>query len=276
MLPLWFPLACFATFGAIWGSFVAALCSRWPKGESVASGRSRCDGCGQTIAVYDLIPIFSYLLLRGKCRACGQSIAPDTIWIEILAVLAGVAPLLFLPPDQALALAILTWLLLPLAILDYRHLWLPNSLVFALAVGGLLFAPLLTPESTPLERLWGAVGGYIVLQSVRLLFFAIRKIEGMGAGDPKLFGALGIWLGWEALPSVLLLASMFGLARVLWMVIIRRRTTQQVAFGTMLALAAVVWFVGAAFLLSPAPAFEMTTSITSSDCLRAAFAEALA
>ena len=248
IVPCWFLLICFTILGAIWGSFVAALCHRWPEGGSIASGRSRCDACGRTIAAYDLIPILSYLFLCGKCRACDQTIGRDAIAIEIAAALAGVVPLVFLPADQAFALAVLSWLLLPLIILDHRHLWLPNSLVLLLAVGGILAGPLLTPDVMALDRLFGAIAGYLVLQSVRLLFFALRKIEGMGAGDPKLFGALGIWLGWQALPPVLLLASLIGLAWTMFLFIIHKRTTREIAFGTMLALAALVWIIGTALL----------------------------
>ena len=243
-MPHWFLLICFGILGAIWGSFVAAMCSRWPNGESVTSGRSHCDSCGKTVVAYDLIPIASYLFLHGKCRACGQAIGAEAIWIEIVATMVGIAPLLLLPPEQALALALFGWLLLPLVILDHRHLWLPNSLVLLLAIGGVLFGLLLTPDVSAYDRVLGAVCGYLTLQSVRLVFFAVRKIEGMGAGDPKLLAALGIWLGWQALPMILLLATFFGLIWALYQIGIRRSKVQEVAFGTMLASGALVWTIG--------------------------------
>lgn len=243
-MPAWFLLASFATLGAIWGSFVGALCSRWPKGESVVKGRSHCDGCSRTIAGHDLIPIFSYLLLGGKCRHCGHPIPRDVPAIEIAALCLGVLPLALFPPGQALAVAIFGWLLLPLFILDYRHLWLPDRLIVLLAAASAIFGGLMLPEIAPIDRLWGGVAGYGVLQAIRLLFFAVRKMEGMGAGDPKLFGAIGFWVGWQGLPLILLLATLLGLFCAIVLKLPEKQTRSIVAFGTMLSASAlaIVYF----------------------------------
>ena len=197
--------------GAIWGSFVAALCSRWPKGESVTSGRSHCDQCGRQIAFYDLLPVVSFLLLKGKCRACGQNIGWMPLSIELAAVLTGSIPLLLLPADQAIAAAVFGWLLLPLIILDHQHLWLPNLMVLVLAVMGFAVGSMLTPDISLLDRVGGLFAGFLSLEIVRQVYKQFRRRNGMGAGDPKLFAALGIWLGWQALPIILLGASVIGL-----------------------------------------------------------------
>lgn len=230
--------------GAIWGSFAGALISRWPKSESIAAGRSACDSCGKTIAAYDLIPVFSYLVLRGRCRGCGQRIAPDIVAVELAAVIIGIISLFIMPPVQALAAALFGWLLLPLAILDFRHYWLPDRLVVVLGFAGLLAGPLLTPDLGWIDRVAGAAAGFFVLEAMRLVYRRYRQREGMGAGDPKLFAAVGIWLGWQALPFVMLLATAIGIA-----VAIARRPTVDgaqalLALGTFLAVGAVLylWF----------------------------------
>jgi leader peptidase (prepilin peptidase)/N-methyltransferase len=126
--------------GAIWGSFVAALCIRWPIGEQISNGRSRCDACQTTLAPKDLIPIFSFILLRGKCRYCRKSIGVGALYTELISAAIGLLAILLVPSESALAMAVFGWLLLPLVILDYQRLWLPNRFVIALAgvgtVGG--------------------------------------------------------------------------------------------------------------------------------------------
>ena len=224
--------------GAIWGSFVAAMCSRWPTGKSVATGRSHCDNCGHQIAAYDLIPIASYLLLKGKCRHCGGRIGPLSLAIELIAAVIGAVPVLLLPAEQAIAAAVFGWLLLPLIMLDYQHLWLPNRLVLLLAVMGVLAGPMLTPDIAWTGRATGMFAGFLSLEMVRQAYKLFRKHDGMGAGDPKLFGALGIWLGWQALPMTLLIASAIGLAVVSTLHVIAKHQRNALPFGSFLGVAA--------------------------------------
>lgn len=226
--------------GAIWGSFAGALTSRWPKGESIMAGRSVCDSCGKTIAGYDLIPVVSYLALRGRCRDCEQPIGTQILAVEMAAALFGFISVLILPPTQALATALFGWLLLPLAMLDYRHYWLPDGLILLLGVAGLIAGPMLTPDLEWTDRAFGAAAGFLTLETVRLLYKRCRARDGMGAGDPKLFAAIGIWLAWEMLPFVLLLATMIGLSCV---VARRLSATEQDAalpLGTYLAAASLL------------------------------------
>jgi leader peptidase (prepilin peptidase)/N-methyltransferase len=224
--------------GAIWGSFVAALCNRWPKGESIAKGRSRCDQCGRQIAPYDLIPIASYLLLNGKCRNCGQSIGRLPIATELAAALIGTVPVLLLPESQAVAAALFGWLLLPLVILDHQHLWLPNRLVLVLAVIGFLVGPMLTPDIIIEDRFAGMLVGFLSLEIIRQAYKKFRQRDGMGAGDPKLFGALGIWLGWHAVPFTLLGASAIGLISISMSVYMINQSRTAFPLGSYLGIAA--------------------------------------
>jgi len=240
MLPTWFLLASLGILGAIWGSFVAALCSRWPNGESVAKGRSRCDQCWRQIAFYDLVPVISFVLLKGKCRACGKKIGAMSLATELSAILIGMVPALILPEAQAFAAAVFGWLLLPLIILDHQHLWLPNPLVFLLAAMGFAAGTLLTPDVVMADRVLGLIGGFLSLEAIRLAYRKFRQLDGMGAGDPKLFGALGIWLGWQALPITLLGATIVGFVSIIGMQLATDIRRTAFPLGAYLGLAAYV------------------------------------
>lgn len=237
-LPTWFLLVLLGLLGAIWGSFIAALCSRWPNGETISTGRSLCDHCGTDIAAYDLVPVMSFLLLKGKCRACGQKIGALPLFVEVVAIFVATVPVLILPPLEAIAAAIFGWLLLPLVILDWRHLWLPDRLILILCAIGVFAGPALAPSATWLDRVIGLICGFASLELIRRGFKYLRGYDGMGAGDPKLFGALGIWLGWQALPMILLGASAIGLISVLVERTVAKKTTSFLPLGSFLGVAA--------------------------------------
>jgi leader peptidase (prepilin peptidase)/N-methyltransferase len=240
VLPFWYQSMLAMIFGAIWGSFVAALCSRWPRGERVSDGRSHCDHCQTTLGAKDLVPILSYLWLRGKCRYCGQSIGISALYIELVSAAIGLCAVLFLSGGQALAAAVFGWVLLPLVILDYQKLWLPNRLVLALALAGVCAGPFLTPEIGWLDRILGSVIGFIALEMIRQVFRKLRNVEGMGGGDPKLFGAIGLWLGWQGLPITLLLATIFGFLFVAAAYTLSKKSARQLPFGAYLGTSAFV------------------------------------
>jgi leader peptidase (prepilin peptidase)/N-methyltransferase len=227
--------------GAVFGSFIATLAIRWPQGRSVAVGRSACDGCGRTLRATELLPVASFVALRGRCSRCGTRIAPSHVVTELLGTAIGVIAGLVAPGFDGVAGAVCGWLLLALGAVDLAAFWLPDRLTLTLAiaalVGGMAGA---APDMT--DRLMGGAGGFVTLWLIAALYRQIRGRTGLGGGDPKLFGAIGLWLGWRALPVVLLVASLAGLAVVLVMAVAGRRptTTDRLPLGTLLA--------GAAFL----------------------------
>lgn len=236
--------------GAVFGSFIAALVIRWPQGRSVMRGRSACDGCGRVLAPRDLVPLVSALLSGGKCRYCSAAISPLHWRVEALAVLIGGSAGWMVPLPAAGAIAVFGWLLLALAALDITEFWLPDAMTGALGVAGLVsgaagFAPPLV------DRLIGGAGGFAALWLVGAAYKRVRGRDGLGGGDPKLLGAIGLWLGWQALPMVLLLACLIGFGVVLfWMLTGRRaRMDDRLPFGALLAVAA---YAGALAMLSPA------------------------
>ncbi len=200
-------------------------------------GRSRCDQCSKPIAPYDLLPVISYIFLKGKCRECGHNIGFQPIAVELVAASVGAVSCLLLPASQALAAAVFGWSLLPLIILDYKHLWLPDRLVVLLIIAGLLFGPLLTPVVSASDRAIGALAGFFSLEIIRLTYKISRNRDGMGPGDPKLFGALGIWLGWQSLPLTLLIASAIGLGILITARAATIRNQSIFPFGSYLAVA---------------------------------------
>lgn len=225
--------------GAIIGSFVAALAIRWPQGRSVMHGRSACDGCGRTLTGVDLVPLLSALALRGRCRTCGAAIDPLHWRVEAAGLVIGLVAGAVAPGLEGVAGAVFGWLLLALAALDLVAFWLPDRLTALLALGGvgagwLGFAP------DPLDRVIGGIAGFAALWGIATAYRAIRKREGMGGGDPKLFGAIGLWLGWQMLPAVLMIASMIGLGVVLSAHLRGRPMAADTAlpFGALLAIAA--------------------------------------
>lgn len=228
-----------AVVGAIIGSYVGVLVLRWPSGEPTAGGRSRCDSCERQLAWHDLLPLLSYLLLRGRCRYCKAPIDPVQAVAEWAgAILCGLAFYL-LPLENAAACALLFLLLLPLALLDARHLWLPDRLVIVLALCGLLLGGLTSGGAELMTRLFAAALAFAALEGLRLLFRAVRHKEGMGAADPKLFAALALWLSPYDLPLLILIASTLGIAFALFLTF-RKQSMQQLPFGSLLAAATVV------------------------------------
>jgi leader peptidase (prepilin peptidase)/N-methyltransferase len=159
--------------------------------------------------------------------------------IEAIAAAIGLVALLVLPGVPGLFVAASGWLLVALAILDLRYLWLPDRLTAALGVAGL--AAWLAGLAPPLaDRIAGGIAGYGALALIAWLYRRVRGREGLGAGDAKLLAAIGLWTGWQPLPLIVLGASVAGLAGAgLWRLAGRPVAAQTaLPFGCLLALAA--------------------------------------
>lgn len=215
---------------------------RWPNGESILSGRSRCDGCGIALRTYELIPIVSYLIQRGRCRTCCASIGRYSLLIELTSAALGLMAAILFPGVAAAAAAVFFWFLLPLAVLDWKHLWLPDGLIIILALSGLLIGEYVSGNPFS-DRLIGGVVGFFALQAIRIAYQKMRGAEGMGGGDPKLLGAIGLWIGWQALPVIVMIASAIGLG---WFLIEHgphSDNAQRLPLGSFLSAAATILVV---------------------------------
>ncbi len=230
-MPFWLPPLLFAP---VIGSFLGVLIRRLPAGQPVGLARSACEACGHTLSPAEMVPLLSYVALRGRCRACGAPIPAFHPAIEVAALLVAASAVLArawaggdggwddaagLWPGAAAGLwadCALGWTLLALAWIDAEHFLLPDLLTLPLVLAGLAWC--WWSETAEWEQ--GALGGHALgaalgyggLRAVALAYRALRGREGMGAGDAKLLGACGAWLGWAALPWVLLGAAVMGLA----------------------------------------------------------------
>jgi leader peptidase (prepilin peptidase) / N-methyltransferase len=207
--------------------------------------RSMCPSCAAPISALQNIPLLSWLLLRGRCAACGKPIGVRYPLVEALsgALSALVAwQLGFGWP--ALAALLLTWFLIALAFIDLDHQLLPDSLTLPLLWIGLLLSLWGSPGGAapvPVDvrsSVIGAITGYVSLWSVYHLFRLLTGKEGMGYGDFKLFAALGAWLGWQMLLPIILIAAAAG--SVVGLALIASRALKRstpIPFGPFLAAA---------------------------------------
>lgn len=230
--------ASLGVLGLIFGSFIATVALRWPEGRSALRGRSQCDSCHKALRAHELIPLFSFALQRGRCRACGGTIHPGHLGVEIAGALIGVAAGLVAPGWQGVAGAVFGWLLLALAALDLAAFWLPNVLTALLALTGVIDGLFFYPNFV--DRIFGGLLGFGLLYLVAFTYRHVRGREGLGGGDPKMFGGIGLWLGVSMLAPVLLAASVIGLAVALAVRISGRKMemTSRLPLGTLLAVAA--------------------------------------
>lgn len=237
-----------AMLGSIAGSFIATLCIRWARGERVARGRSHCDACGSPLAPRDLVPFLSLALAGGRSRCCGVAVDPLHSRVELMAAGLGGLAMALAPDERGAALALFAWLLLPLALLDARHFWLPDRLTVALALAGLVLGQFVSGHALP-DRLIGGAVAWASLALLGGLYRRLRGRDGLGMGDAKLFGAIGLWTGWMALAPILLVASLAGLAVAM---LAGKAAGDRLPFGTLLAAGAFLWSAsflrGSAFL----------------------------
>ncbi len=200
--------------------------------------RSCCPHCGHAIGALENIPLLSWLWLRGRCRACAAPISARYPLVELLTALLSVVVASRLPAEPVLlAYLLLTWVLVALTFIDLDKMLLPDPLTLPLVWAGLLVN--LLWQRVPLaDAVIGAMAGYLVLWSLYWAFKLLTGKEGMGYGDFKLLAALGAWLGWQALPLILLLSSLIGALVGLGLIALRRHQHgNPIPFGPYLALA---------------------------------------
>lgn len=239
-----------AVAGLIAGSFMATLVVRWPRGQRL-DGRSACDGCNVQLGTRDLVPLLSFVLAKGRCRTCGDRIDPVHPIVEALCAVVGGVALAISPDAAGLTAVVVGWLLVALAALDIREFWLPDVLTAALAMFAAMSAWVVDPPGT-IDRIIGGGAAFGSLWLIAALYRRFRRRDGLGGGDPKLFGAIGLWLGWQPLPFVLLGASGVGIVAALVMMARGRAVagTTRLPFGAAIAVAALtIWAISRAGLL---------------------------
>jgi leader peptidase (prepilin peptidase) / N-methyltransferase len=228
--------------GAVFGSFLNVVVHRLPRHESLVTPASHCPKCATPVKPYDNIPILSWLMLRGHCRGCGAGISVRYPLVEALTAALCVGAVLVHHSAAGIALNVtLILLLVPAAFIDLEHRIIPNRITALGAVLALALGLALDPAGEPGRLIaGGAAGGF-------LLIAALAYPGGMGMGDVKLAGMMGLFLGAAVAPA-LLIAMITGV--VVGSVVIARKGAEAgrktpVPFGPSLALGALVAiFVG--------------------------------
>jgi leader peptidase (prepilin peptidase) / N-methyltransferase len=230
------------------GSFAGVVVDRTARGESFATGRSHCEACQHDLQPYDLVPVFSWLALRGRCRYCHAGIRPSHLLIELAALSIAVSAFLFSTGPALWAGCLLGWTLLVMGLIDLKTLMLPDFGNYLLIASGMAVTYTLAADAA-IDHAIGAVSGFLTLFAVSWLYRQIRGRDGLGLGDAKLLAAGGAWLGWQALPGILAIAGVAGLI----VAIIAQNghgfdRYRVVAFGPYLALA--IWITWLAIAIA--------------------------
>jgi leader peptidase (prepilin peptidase)/N-methyltransferase len=228
------------------GSFLGVIIHRVDMPRTILWGRSACPHCQTVLRPRDLVPVLSWLLARGRCRHCGKALGLFYPMIELAALAVAVWSASLASGAAAWVSDLLGWTLLALAVIDARHLLLPDFLTLPLVPLGIAANALIDPENLE-PAVIGVVAGFLAIIAIRQLYWWWRRREGIGLGDAKLLAAAGAWVGWPGLPSVVLIAALAALAATLIRHIPRGSLSpaERVPFGSSLCLGIwIVWLYG--------------------------------
>lgn len=209
-----------------------------PEPYNLAVPRSSCPHCGHMITALENIPVLSYLFLRGKCSGCKKGISVRYPMVEaVTALLSVTIAWQFGFTWQTASALLLTWSLVSLSMIDFDHKLLPDNITLPLLWLGVLVN--INGTFVPLqESIIGVVAGYMVLWSIFKVHNLLTGKEGMGYGDFKLLAMLGAWMGWQALPVIILMSSFVGAAVGIALILFRGRDRNiPIPFGPYLAAA---------------------------------------
>ena len=254
-LPAWAGYAYFFVAGLVVGSFLNVLILRLPREQSLIKPPSRCRRCEAPIRWYDNIPVISWLMLRGRCRACSESIGARYPLIELA------TGLLFLAASVAFGTGAGAWvaslflaLMLALAVIDLEHMILPDVITLPGIALGLVLQPWI-PGGSFVHSLIGALAGAGALILLINTWYWLREEESMGLGDVNMMAMLGAFLGWRngivALAVATAAGALIGIAMMLFG---RAGWKSKIPFGVFLAIGGAValfwggqiagWYVG--------------------------------
>jgi leader peptidase (prepilin peptidase)/N-methyltransferase len=231
-------LAAFGGLGGLLiGSFLNVVAYRIPRRESLVAPGSHCTSCDTPIKPYDNLPVFGWLLLRGRCRSCKAQISARYPLVEALTAVLAVAVLLTKSSTHDIALGlVLVAVLVPVALIDLDHRIIPNRIMLPAAVAAVVIGLATNPAGVPEQLIAGAAGGGF------LLLFALAYPRGMGMGDVKLAAVLGLFLG-RSVAVALLSGTLVGVvvgAVIMARVGVAEGRKTAVPFGPFLALGGIV------------------------------------
>lgn len=230
-------------FGLIWGSFANVCIWRIPQGISIVSPRSHCPSCKNPINFYDNIPIISYIILKGKCRDCGQKISLTYPLVElatgIIAILSylkgGFSPL-------SIYYFFISFLLLLLFFMDLKFRILPDTITLGGAVFAFFYSIIFKINPPPLERLGASAAGTFLFLFLLIFYYLLKGIYGLGYGDVKLVALLGIIFGIPDLLYVIIGGSALAILTYIPLVLIKKRRWL-IPFGTFLSIFSIFYLL---------------------------------
>jgi|TARA_B100001540_G_scaffold315159_1_gene341739 leader peptidase (prepilin peptidase)/N-methyltransferase len=233
--------------GGIWGSFANVCIYRIPINQSIAVKRSYCPSCKGQIRWFDNIPLISFILLGGKCRACKTKISKIYFIVELISVLSFLFIYYFFGLSiTSLLLAILSIFFIIIFFIDLKHFIIPNVLTFPLMIIGFIksFDPNLNTNIFPnyINSLIGGIFGYLIIWSIIYFYKKLKNKEGMGLGDAKLLAAIGFWFGWMSIPFVIFTSSVVALLFVIPSLINKsKKMSSQIPFGPYIIIGCILY-----------------------------------
>lgn len=249
-------------FGLIIGSFLNVCILRLPEGRSIVVGSSSCMSCNTRLTFLDLVPLLSYIFLRGKCRHCGQKISPIYPIVESLTAVLFI--LLFIEFGLTYKLIVymaVAAVLIVLSFIDFRHMIIPNGLIIALIViGGIQLVTAILTGPAGIFGVWsdyviGFFAGGVPLLLIALFCTFLLKKEAFGGGDIKLMAAAGLIIGWRLTITSYIIGIIIGaIAGVILLATGKKKRGDEIPFGPALALGILIsiffgnalinWYVG--------------------------------
>ena len=226
--------------GLMLGSFMNVCIYRLPRGLSPVRPRSGCPSCGHMLAWFENVPVVSYLVLGGRCRACRASISLMYPIVEFITGAVFLAGYVWYGPSPLLIVRLaFAWAMIALFVIDLHHKILPNVITLPGIVAGVLANALAGPGWV--ASLIGAAVGAGSLFAIAEIYYRVRHEEGLGMGDVKMLGMIGAFLGWKLVVVTLVLSSFLGSIVGVGVMIARKESLKYaLPFGTFLAVGALV------------------------------------
>ena len=236
-------------FGAIIGSFLNVCIYRIPAGLSIVKPRSRCGSCERTLSALDLVPILSWVFLKGRCRTCGVKIS---IRYPLVEALEGALFLVIFARFGLSYLTLTSWLfaafLTVVYFIDIDHKIIPNKLVIFGCLIGLIPVLMHVTIGYPLyysrafyEPILGIVIPFTLMLATAFLSLILLKKPGMGMGDVKVYAPIGLFLGWQlSLMSLWFAFFLGGLFGIFWMVVLRKSKADYIPFAPFIVIGSLI------------------------------------
>ncbi len=225
-------------FGTVIGSFLNVCIYRIPRHEEIVYTPSHCMACGQPIKWYDLVPVISFLHLRGRCRQCGTTLSKQYPLVEFINGLAymGLYLIYGLTLQWVIAASLFSALLV-IAVIDYYHMIIPNGMVIYLAITHILYVVVVSHHYTK------SIAGFVVITGVMMAIYLLSR-GNLGLGDVKLMAVCGILLGWYNSLLALSIGAVLGSVIGLTLIGMKRASFKQaIPFGPFLCTGIMIAFL---------------------------------